>query len=94
MKKQSVYKVPQGKLIKIHLDLDDNKEVMNTIRITGDFFAYPEESIMDLENKLGGTRFDKSVIFKVISEFIEDQQVQFIGIDAQALTDAIMRCDE
>ena len=91
---QSVYKVPQGKLIKIHLDLDNNKEMMNTIRITGDFFAYPEESIMDLELKLGGTQFDKGVIFKVISEFIEDHQVQFIGIDAQALTDAIMRCDE
>jgi len=94
MKMQSIYKVPKGKLIKIHLDLDDQKESMNTIRITGDFFAYPEESIMNLEEKLVGTLFDKNVIFKVISEFVEDHKAQFIGIDAQSLTDAIMRCDE
>lgn len=92
MKIQSIFKVPQGKLLKIFAEVDESKQILKSIRITGDFFAYPEESIKELEDLLKETPFTEEDIFETISTFIEDQHVQFIGIDAEGLTDAIMRC--
>ena len=41
MIKKSVYKIPEGKLVKIGLETVDDK--IKKIKITGDFFLYPEE---------------------------------------------------
>ncbi|MBP1762211.1 MAG: biotin/lipoate protein ligase-like protein, partial [Firmicutes bacterium] len=38
-----------GGLIRVSLRLDRNREVIKSAFITGDFFAYPERSILDLE---------------------------------------------
>jgi len=92
MKLKSTFKVPQGKLLKIYAEVDNDKEILQSIRITGDFFAYPEESISELEDMLKETPFTEEDLFQTISTFIEDQHVQFIGIDAEGLTEAIMRC--
>jgi lipoate---protein ligase len=92
MKIQSVYKVPKGKLLKIFAEVDEKKETLQSIKITGDFFAYPEESINQLEDILKNTPFNEKDLYQTISTFIKDQNVQFIGIDADGLTDAIMRC--
>jgi lipoate-protein ligase A len=92
MKIQSVYKVPQGKLLKIFAEVDEDKETLQSIKITGDFFAYPEESISQLEDILQNAPFNEKDLYQIISTFIKDQNVQFIGIDADGLTDAIMRC--
>ena len=37
------YKVPKGKLVRVHLRINDNK--IQNIKLTGDFFLHPEESI-------------------------------------------------
>ena len=50
MRFQSTYKVPQGKLLKISIEFDEKNNVIRDIRITGDFFAYPEEAIELMEN--------------------------------------------
>ena len=50
MIKKSVYKIPEGKLVKIELETTDNK--IKKIKITGDFFLYPEEIISKLEKSL------------------------------------------
>ncbi len=52
MQSKSVYKVPNGKLLKIFLDYDEKSNLINELSITGDFFAYPEEAIELMENKL------------------------------------------
>ena len=48
---KSIYKVPNGKLLKVSLDYDEVDNSIEQIRITGDFFAYPEESIELIEKK-------------------------------------------
>jgi hypothetical protein len=45
MHSQSVYKVPQGKLLKVSLEYDEKRNILQSVCITGDFFAYPEEGI-------------------------------------------------
>lgn len=90
MEKQIVYKVPGGKLLKISLSFDETTCRIDDIMISGDFFAYPEESIEELEQVLKEKILDKKEIQEVIGLFIKDHNVEFIGVDASTLTDAIL----
>jgi hypothetical protein len=92
MQSHSIYKVPQGKLLKISLEYDKKKNVITNIRITGDFFAYPEEAIELLEKKLQNTVLDRMVLLDTISSLIAKNHIQFIGVNAEGLTQGIMMC--
>lgn len=92
MRSQSIYKVPQGKLLKIFVDYNEKNNVIKEIRVTGDFFAYPEESIEMLESKLKNTKLEKEILFKKISSIIKENKIEFIGLNAEGLTDGIMMC--
>jgi lipoate-protein ligase A len=92
MQSHSIYKVPQGKLLKISLEYDEKKNVITDIRITGDFFAYPEEAIELLETKLKNTILERKQLLKKISSFIAEYQIQFIGVNAEGLTQGILMC--
>ena len=92
MKMKSIYKVPDGKLIKIFLDYNQSTKTIESITIAGDFFAYPEDSIKKLEEVLTGKTLDKTRLEERIGKFVEDNRVEFIGICPASITDAIMRC--
>jgi len=94
MLSRSIYKVPQGKLLKISLDYDENKNTIHHIRITGDFFAYPEEAIEILENELKNSLLEQENLLKKIHSIITEHDIQFIGIDAEGLTRAILMCKQ
>ena len=92
MKAQSIYKVPNGKLLKIFVEFDDRNKTILWIRITGDFFAYPEEVIELLEKKLLHTKIQHDELLKKIQSVIAHNDIQLIGLNAEGLTEAIMRC--
>ena len=92
MQSHSIYKVPQGKLLKISLEYDEKKNVITDIRITGDFFAYPEEAIELLETKLKNTILERKQLLEKISSFITECHIQFIGVNAEGLTQGILMC--
>lgn len=92
MQTKSVYKVPDGKLIKIFLDYNESLNVISFIQINGDFFVYPEESIQDLEKELVGNPIDRKILYDLIESFIDRNHIEFIGISAESLTEAVMRC--
>ena len=71
MQSHSIYKVPQGKLLKISLEYDEKMNVITDICITGDFFAYPEEAIELLEKKLKNTILDHVQLLEKISSLID-----------------------
>ena len=58
----------------------------------GDFFAYPEEAIELLEKKLKHTDLKKAHLIRTINTVIKDHNIQFIGLDAEGLTQGILRC--
>jgi lipoate---protein ligase len=83
------------KLIKILLEYEeeDNQEnvrTINSIRITGDFFLYPEDSLEDLELQLKGTRLDKSKLKEKIDACLSNSEA--FGFDSESMSDAIMGC--
>ena len=92
MNSKSVYKVPNGKLLKIYLEYDENNSTISIIKITGDFFAYPEEAIEILENALKNTLLKKESILEKINTIIASNNIEFIGLNAEGLAEGILRC--
>ncbi len=92
MQSKSVYKVPNGKLLKIFLEYDGNSNSITSISITGDFFAYPEEAIEVMEKKLENTLLKRENLHEKISSIIKENNIEFIGINAEGLTDGILIC--
>ena len=92
MQSKSIYKVPNGKLLKISLDYDEKNNSINEINIMGDFFAYPEESIESMENELKNTILEKESLIKKINSIIKGYNIEFIGLHAEGLTEGILMC--
>jgi len=92
MQSKSIYKVPNGKLLKISLDYDEKDNSINKIKIMGDFFAYPEESIESMENELKNMSLEKESLIKKINSIIESYDIKFIGLHAVGLTEGILMC--
>jgi hypothetical protein len=92
MQSRSIYKVPNGKLLKIFLQYDEKRNLIEEINIMGDFFAYPEEAIELMENKLKNTLLGREHLLKKISSIIKEHNIQFIGLDAEGLTQGILMC--
>ena len=92
MNSKSIYKIPGGKLVKISLEYDENNNTIYSVKITGDFFAYPEEAIETLENSLKNTEIKKEIVLKKINSLISSNNIEFIGLNAEGITEAIMRC--
>ena len=79
-------KVKGGKLIKCTLELDEGK--IKRIKITGDFFMYPEDAIEKLEKSLQGIQFDEEEISKKVKEALKD--VELIGVAMEDFVDVIL----
>ena len=92
MLSKSIYKVPNGKLLKISLDYDEKNNSINKINIMGDFFAYPEESIESMENELKNTILEKESLIKKINSIIKGYDIEFIGLHAEGLVEGILMC--
>jgi lipoate-protein ligase A len=89
---KSVYKVPDGKLLKIFIDYDEQNRLIKKINITGDFFAYPEESIECIEKELINTSPKKDILLSKINSIIEKNNIEFIGLNSEGLVEGILRC--
>jgi lipoate-protein ligase A len=88
---QNTYKTQ--KLIKILLkynDQEDSKKIINSIKITGDFFLYPEESLEDLEAQLKGTLLDRYKLKEKIDKCLENSEA--FGFDTESMVAAILGC--
>jgi lipoate-protein ligase A len=92
MNSKSVYKIPNGKLLKINLNYDENTNKIKDVRITGDFFAHPEEAIELIEEELLNVKLDKINLFETIQSIIEENKIELIGLDAEGLTNGILMC--
>ncbi len=90
MERKAVFKVPNGKLLKVTADIDDT--VLVSVQITGDFFVYPEESIIQLEQLLRYHPLEKDLLLYMIDGFFKQNNVELFGVTAEAICDAIMQC--
>ena len=78
------------KLIKISMSYDDKKNVIDSIKITGDFFIHPEETIETLESNLVDTKLERNEVSKKVEVSLKDSEA--FGFDINSMTDAILGC--
>lgn len=87
--KKAIYKVPNGKLLKIFLEDSDGKIV--TLRITGDFFLYPEENLEKLERYLLDTPLSTEALTEKINNFLGQRPTTLFGFDVASLVSTILQ---
>jgi len=92
MQSKSIYKIPNGKLLKITLNYNERNNSIKHIRIMGDFFAYPEEAIELIEKELRNTIIEKKSLDEKITSIIKENNIEFIGLNVDGLTQGILMC--
>ena len=83
------YKVPSGKLVAAETTVESG--LIKKVKISGDFFMYPEGLLWELERTLRGTPASKERILAKIENFYDSTGVLTPGVIPQDFTEAIMR---
>lgn len=86
--KKAIYKVPNGKLLKVFLEDAGGK--ITSVKITGDFFMHPEENIEDLEQALIGCELKTEILSAKIADFLNKNPTTFFGLDTESLVKTIL----
>jgi lipoate-protein ligase A len=86
--KISDYKAPGG-LIRVSVLLDQNRQRIKSVFITGDFFAYPERSILDMEAFLRNTSSVKADVFENVGRFFKTNSIIIPGVTADQMAEAL-----
>jgi lipoate-protein ligase A len=85
---QATRKIPGGKLLSIEISLESNK--IKAIRITGDFFMHPENTIIELEKKLAGKKLEYEPLLTHIKAIFEKHTTTLVGIGAADIASLII----
>ena len=88
MLKKAIYKVPNGKLLKVALTANNGR--IGQLKITGDFFLYPEEDLQKLEEALIHCQLEKTALESVCREFQKKHGTQFFGLTGESLAHTIL----
>jgi len=84
-------KVAGGKLVRAEVDVEGG--VLVDVKITGDFFLYPEEAIFDVESSLKGLGISADYA-SVIEASLAQLGAQLIGASPSDVAEAIRRAVE
>jgi lipoate-protein ligase A len=74
-------KVPGGKLARLRIGLD------GAVRLSGDFFVYPEEGIFLIEKVLSDLQGDEPLdaVESAIKAIVEENRIQLVGLDVPVI---------
>jgi lipoate-protein ligase A len=79
----------RGGLIRVSVLLDPTRHRVKSAFITGDFFAYPERSILDLEAALKDSSSHSPDIFKTVTQFFAERGIRIPGLEPNDFYQAI-----
>lgn len=84
-KYSAVEKIPGGKLVGVEAWVDEG--CVSRVKLTGDFFLHPEESVGVLEKAIAGTsvHFDSGALEKQLSSIVEEHGLVLIGVSPGAI---------
>lgn len=85
-------KVKEGKIVKVEVEVESD-DVIQKLRITGDFFLHPEEVLDDIEKSMVGLKKDVSfdMIVLKIQNIVRDYNydTQMIGISPESIAEVL-----
>jgi hypothetical protein len=82
------YKVPDGKLVKVKLLASSGK--IDDVKILGDFFLHPEDTILSIEEALVNSNLDEKSIEREIEFILKKQEATLIGATPADFAKTIM----
>jgi lipoate---protein ligase len=88
MERSADYKAPGGKLVRIRLIEEDGR--IQSVKITGDFFLIPEESIGKLEKMLADAPLREQELRLLVDRFYHATQAQGAGVASDDFVKALL----
>jgi len=84
------YKTPGGKLVVAEFDVRDDRFV--NVRITGDFFLYPEDALPLMNEAIEGASTDATA-FELASRVAVavPLETEMLGFSPEAVAEAVLR---
>ena len=82
------YKVPDGKLLKVKLQVTSDH--ISEVKILGDFFLHPEETILAIEEALIDCKLNSNEIEKRIKATLNENEATLIGATPADFSKTIM----
>ncbi|MGC7873341.1 lipoyl protein ligase domain-containing protein [Desulfosporosinus sp. SYSU MS00001] len=79
----------RGGLIRVSIRLDEKRQLIKSAFITGDFFAYPARSILDLEADLKNSSSNPLELAKRVNQFFASHKVRIPGVEAEDICQAL-----
>jgi hypothetical protein len=76
----------------VDLVFDKTRDTVQSIKITGDFFLHPEETLDLIESEIVGTKLEKNLIKNKLESLLSGCELYGFSIDS--LSDAIIKCKE
>jgi Bacterial lipoate protein ligase C-terminus len=86
------YKAPGGKLVRIRLKEDQG--LIRAVKITGDFFLVPEESLGKLEKMLEDAPLKEAELRLLVDRFFHGTGAQGLGVSSDDFVKAILSAKE
>jgi len=86
------YKVPGGKLVRVRLKEDHGQ--IRSVKITGDFFLIPEESLGKLEKMLEDVPIREAELRLLVGRFFRGTGAQGLGVSSNDFVKAILSAEE
>jgi len=86
------YKAPGGKLVRIRLKEEHGQ--IRSVKITGDFFLIPEESLGKLEKMLEDAPLREAELRLLVERFFRGTGAQGLGVSKDDFVKAILSAKE
>jgi hypothetical protein len=86
------YKAPGGKLVRVRLKEEQGQ--IRSIKITGDFFLVPEESLGRLEKMLEDAPLREPELRLLVDRFFRGTGAQGLGVSKDDFVKAILSAKE
>jgi lipoate-protein ligase A len=84
------YKVPRGKLVVVDFDVSD--DTLRNVRVTGDFFLYPDDALGALAGALEGAPAGAGVeTYRELVARATPMGTELVGFSAEAIAIAAVR---
>jgi len=86
------YNYKSDKLLRITMRVID--DVIDEISLSGDFFAYPLDSVSNIEEELRGTLVDKKFLKEKLKDIFLKNKIKIEGITEEEIVRAIVQAKE
>jgi lipoate-protein ligase A len=88
----SDYKAPGGKLLRVRMETNGN--LIKTVKISGDFFLLPEESLAKLEKILEDAPVREPELKMLVDRFFRGTSAQALGVSSEDFVKAVLSATE